>query len=68
MSFSKEQYWNDKPNNIGSKRPHSFHPFGRFKPYTPQIIRETPKQPSKYAIRKNTKRAIKFNAFQNAGE
>lgn len=54
MAFNKEQYWANKPNNIGSKRPKT-----NVTQNFETIVGTTLKKLSKYAIRKNTKRARK---------
>jgi hypothetical protein len=64
MSFDKEAYWKDKEFNIGSvrnkkKNKNIFNKLGHT-----TLHRDPPKKPSKYAIRKNTKRFTKFNKYQ----
>lgn len=57
MAFNKEAYWANKKSNIGSLREKP-----AVRPNYSTIVRTELKKLSKYAIRKNTKRARKAAA------
>jgi len=68
MAFDKDEYWANKENktNVGSFRnavKRYEQKIARSKQSFETLVRSIPKMPSKYAMRKNTRRNKKHNDF-----